>query len=59
MGDDDGNFLRGDRSYRRLHYHMNNPDEDFRKGEFESKFQFKINKEKMTSCGCGISFSPK
>ena len=33
--------------------------EDFRKGEFESKFQFKINKEIMTSCGCGISFSPK
>ena len=33
--------------------------EDFKKGEFESKFQFKINKEIMTSCGCGISFSPK
>ena len=33
--------------------------EDFRKGEFESKFQFKINKDNMTSCGCGISFSPK
>ena len=33
--------------------------EDFTKGEFESKFQFKINKDKMSSCGCGISFSPK
>ena len=33
--------------------------EDFTKGEFESKFQFKINKDNMTSCGCGISFSPK
>jgi len=23
------------------------------------KFQFKINKERMNTCGCGISFSPK
>ena len=33
--------------------------EDFSSGEFESKFKFGINKELMTSCGCGISFSPK
>ena len=33
--------------------------EDYKKGEFESKFKFDINKDKMTSCGCGISFSPK
>ena len=33
--------------------------EDYSKGEFESKFNFIINKETMTSCGCGISFSPK
>ena len=33
--------------------------EDFSSGEFESKFKFGINKELMTSCGCGVSFSPK
>ena len=33
--------------------------EDYSKGEFESKFKFIINKDTMTSCGCGISFSPK
>ena len=33
--------------------------EDYTKGIFESKFKFDINKEIMTSCGCGISFSPK
>ena len=33
--------------------------EDYGKGIFESKFKFEINKEKMSSCGCGISFSPK
>ena len=33
--------------------------EDYGKGIFESKFKFDINKDKMTSCGCGISFSPK
>lgn len=33
--------------------------EDYRKGIFESKFKFDINKDKMTSCGCGVSFSPK
>tara|TARA_Y100000996_G_scaffold246266_1_gene193632 strand:- start:2106 stop:2468 length:363 start_codon:yes stop_codon:yes gene_type:complete len=33
--------------------------EDYKNGIFESKFHFEINKENMTSCGCGISFSPK
>ena len=33
--------------------------EDYKKGEFESKFKFIINKDLMSSCGCGISFSPK
>jgi len=34
-------------------------EEDYSKGQFESKFNFIIDKELMTSCGCGISFSPK
>ena len=33
--------------------------EDYSKGYFESKFKFDINKDIMTSCGCGVSFSPK
>ena len=33
--------------------------EDYSKGQFESKFNFEINKDLMSSCGCGISFSPK
>ena len=33
--------------------------EDYTKGIFESKFNFEIDKGSMTSCGCGISFSPK
>ena len=33
--------------------------EDYSKGQYESKFNFEINKDIMTSCGCGISFSPK
>ena len=32
---------------------------DYKNGVFESKFKFIINKDLMTSCGCGISFSPK
>ena len=32
---------------------------DYKNGVFESKFEFIINKDLMTSCGCGISFSPK
>ena len=32
--------------------------EDYSNGEFESKFNFIINKKTMASCGCGISFSP-
>ena len=33
--------------------------EDYSKGQFESKFKFELNKESMTGCGCGVSFSPK
>ena len=33
--------------------------EDYKNGVFESKFEFIINKDLMSSCGCGISFSPK
>jgi len=34
-------------------------EEDYQKGIYESKFNFEINKELMTTCGCGTSFSPK
>lgn len=33
--------------------------ENFNKNIFESKFTFTPNKNKASSCGCGISFSPK
>ncbi len=33
--------------------------EDYVNDIFESKFIFEIDKNLMTSCGCGISFSPK
>ena len=33
--------------------------EDFNNNIFENKFIFIPDKEKATSCGCGISFSPK
>ena len=33
--------------------------EDFDKGIFENKFIFTPDKNIATSCGCGISFSPK
>ena len=33
--------------------------ENYKEGIFESKFNFKINKELMTSCGWCISFTPK
>ena len=33
--------------------------EDYQKGVFESKFIFVPKKEIATSCGCGVSFSPK
>ena len=33
--------------------------EDFDKGIFENKFTFTPDKDIATSCGCGISFSPK
>lgn len=33
--------------------------EDYSKGQFENKFDFNIDSSLATSCGCGISFSPK
>ena len=33
--------------------------EDYNKGIFESKFVYNINKKIASSCGCGISFTPK
>ena len=33
--------------------------EDFSKGHFENKFIYEIDKDRMTSCGCGVSFMPK
>ena len=34
-------------------------NEDFSNKIYESKFVYNIDKDLMTSCGCGISFSPK
>ena len=34
-------------------------NEDYTKGQLESKFVFEVDKDLMSSCGCGISFSPK
>ncbi len=34
-------------------------NEDYSKGVYESKFLFEPDKELATSCGCGVSFSPK
>ena len=33
--------------------------EDFSKGIYESKFKFIPDKDKASTCGCGVSFSPK
>ena len=33
--------------------------EDFKKGIFESKFTYNIDRKIATSCGCGVSFMPK
>ena len=33
--------------------------EDYTKGQFENKFVFNVDKERASSCGCGISFTPK
>ena len=34
-------------------------NEDFSKGIYENKFKFIPEKDKASTCGCGISFSPK
>ena len=33
--------------------------EDFNKKIYESKFIYDVDKNLMTTCGCGVSFSPK
>ena len=33
--------------------------EDYKKGLFENKFVFLPDKNLASSCGCGISFTPK
>ena len=33
--------------------------EDYKKGIYESKFKFHVDKNLMNTCGCGVSFSPK
>ena len=33
--------------------------EDYSRGQFENKFVFDVNKDLMTTCGCGTSFTPK
>ena len=33
--------------------------EDYAAGQFENKFVFDVNKDLMTTCGCGTSFTPK
>ena len=33
--------------------------EDYLNGQFENKFVFNIDKKLASSCGCGISFTPK
>ena len=34
-------------------------EEDFDKGIYENKFKFIPDKDKASTCGCGVSFSPK
>ena len=33
--------------------------EDYSKGQFENKFTFEVDKDLLSTCGCGISFTPK
>ena len=33
--------------------------EDFNKNIFESKFLYLVDKNKISQCGCGVSFTPK
>ena len=34
-------------------------NEDYKKGIFESRFIYQADRDIATSCGCGVSFSPK
>ena len=38
---------------------INYISEDYEKGIFENKFVFTPDKKIASSCGCGISFTPK
>ena len=33
--------------------------EDYSQGQFENKFIFEVDKELLSTCGCGTSFTPK
>jgi iron-sulfur cluster assembly accessory protein len=33
--------------------------EDYSQGQFENKFIFEVDKDLLSTCGCGISFTPK
>jgi iron-sulfur cluster assembly accessory protein len=33
--------------------------EDYTNGNFENKFVFNVDKKMATTCGCGVSFSPR
>ena len=33
--------------------------ENYNKGQFENKFIFEVDKDLLSTCGCGISFTPK
>ena len=34
-------------------------EEDYTKGVFESKFVYQVDKNLASTCGCGVSFTPK
>lgn len=34
-------------------------EEDYSKGIFESKFIYQVDRKLATTCGCGVSFTPK
>ncbi len=34
-------------------------NEDYNKGVFENKFIYNVDKKLASSCGCGVSFTPK
>ena len=59
-------FIPRDKTIENSDNHNQEPDnwenfvgEDYAKDIFESKFIFSPDKELASSCGCGVSFSPK